>query len=143
MLSSPSIKGDTPDDREGHTASVIGPHIVIFGGTWTDEEDNTLYMNDLHALDTTSRCWNRPLVSGIPPIEREGHTAASIESTIYIFGGVLVALRSGVRVPRFAMAWARVHGCASKLRGARARARARACVQSQELGWTTRTTPRI
>ena len=90
VLSSPSVNGDTPDDREGHTASVIGTHIVIFGGTWTDEEDNTLYMNDLHAFDTTSKCWHRPLVNGIPPIEREGHTAASVESTIYILGGTWV-----------------------------------------------------
>ena len=27
----------------------------IFGGTWTDEEDNAIYMNDLHTLDV-SRC---------------------------------------------------------------------------------------
>ena len=28
-----------PDDREGHSASVIGTKIYVFGGTWTDEDE--------------------------------------------------------------------------------------------------------
>ena len=31
-------------DREGHTASVVGHSIFVFGGTWTDEDENTLYL---------------------------------------------------------------------------------------------------
>ena len=29
-----------PDDREGHSASVIGTKIYVFGGTWNDDDEN-------------------------------------------------------------------------------------------------------
>ena len=88
----PSADGRTnvPSDREGHTASVVGTAIFVFGGTWTDEEEATLYLNDLHRLDTTSLTWSRPLVGGTAPIEREGHTAATIGTRIFVFGGTWV-----------------------------------------------------
>ena len=79
-----------PEDREGHTASVVGRRIYIFGGTWTDEDDQTIYMNDLHILDVDTLIWSRPGTDGTPPIEREGHTAATIGSRIFIFGGTWV-----------------------------------------------------
>jgi len=89
LLSSPTLEPG-PEDREGHTASVVGQHIFIFGGTWTDEEDNTLYMNDLHVLDTSQLCWSRPPASGAIPIEREGHTATTVGHRIFVFGGTWV-----------------------------------------------------
>ena len=95
-LSSPSVepgpdgRQNVPEDREGHTASVVGKQIFIFGGTWTDEDDNTIYMNDLHILDTTQLRWRRPSTSGVAPIEREGHTAAPVGTRVFIFGGTWV-----------------------------------------------------
>jgi len=95
-LSHPVIEGGldgraaTPDDREGHTASVIGSKIYIFGGTWTDDEDSTIYMNDLHILDVTSFLWSRPACSGTYPIEREGHTASVVGKRIFVFAGTWV-----------------------------------------------------
>lgn len=81
-----------PDDREGHTASVLGTKIYVFGGTWTDEEDNAIYMNDLHTLDVSSFTWEarRPAASGSPPIEREGHTASVLGHLIWFFAGTWV-----------------------------------------------------
>jgi len=79
-----------PDDREGHTASVIGSRIFVFGGTWTDEDDNTIYMNDLHVLDVNTFTWTKPATSGDPPSEREGHTAANFQKKVFIFGGTWV-----------------------------------------------------
>ena len=78
---------NTPNDREGHTASAVGSRIFVFGGTWTDEDDNTLYMNDMHILDTTSLRWTCPAPIGTPPIEREGHTAAVVGAQMVVFGG--------------------------------------------------------
>ena len=79
-----------PDDREGHTASVIGQSIYVFGGTWTDDEDRTIYMNDLHVLDVNNYAWSRPARLGTPPIEREGHSASVVGSMIYFFAGTWV-----------------------------------------------------
>jgi len=97
VLSSPSIEQDSrhpdaqlPDEREGHTATVVGRRIFIFGGTWTDEDDTTIYMNDLHVLDAGMFTWNRPNASGTPPIEREGHSAVAVGARIIIFGGTWV-----------------------------------------------------
>jgi N-acetylneuraminic acid mutarotase len=81
---------NVPHDREGHTASVVGSSIYVFGGTWTDDEEHTIYLNDLHCLETRSLSWSRPSSSGTAPIEREGHTAATIGGRIFIFGGTWV-----------------------------------------------------
>merc|ERR1712196_243667 len=95
-LTSPHVEGDGrdgryPEDREGHTASVIDKCIYIFGGTWSPEvDDNTIYMNDLHVLDVPTLSWRCPQTTGVPPIEREGHTAATLGACIYIFGGTWV-----------------------------------------------------
>ena len=86
----PDGRTTLPADREGHTASVVGTNIYIFGGTWTDEDENTLYLNDLHRLDTQSLTWSRPVAAGTAPIEREGHTAATFGTSIFIFGGTWV-----------------------------------------------------
>ena len=78
-----------PADREGHSACVIGQRIYIFGGTWTTDSA-TSYLNDLKIFDVGTRCWSTPVASGTTPIEREGHTAQSIDDYMLIFGGTWV-----------------------------------------------------
>eukprot|EP00966_Prymnesium_polylepis_P058423 1353009-Prymnesium_polylepis.1 len=68
----------------------LGMQIFVFGGTWTDEEDTTIYMNDLHMLDVDTFAWSKPTTSGEPPTEREGHTAATLLKKVFIFGGTWV-----------------------------------------------------
>ena len=76
-LTHPHVHGASalPADREGHTASVVGGRIFVFGGTWTDDDDATIYMNDLHVLDVATMAWSRPPSGGTPPIEREAMQA--------------------------------------------------------------------
>ena len=34
--------------------------MLMFGGTWTDDDESTTYMNDLHILDIPTGCANQP-----------------------------------------------------------------------------------
>ena len=68
----------------------IRDRIYVFGGTWTDDDDSTIYMNDLHVLDVTCFAWSRPAWCGTAPIEREGHTASVVGDRVYVFGGTWV-----------------------------------------------------
>ena len=88
----PDRRTHIPDEREGHTASVVGTKIYVFGGTWNDDdENNAVYLNDLHILETSSFCWTHPSTEGAPPVEREGHTACVVRgSRILYFGGTWV-----------------------------------------------------
>ena len=57
-LSSPTVEAgvdgrhNVPDDREGHTASVIGKRIFIFAGTWTGGTGNGWGSNSLASWAT-------------------------------------------------------------------------------------------
>lgn len=50
---SPSVRGQGPDAREGHSAALVGKRLFIFGGcgksSITNEE---IYYNDLYILNT-------------------------------------------------------------------------------------------
>ena len=45
--------GEIPFERSGHSMSVIGDNIVVFGGIW----DVTKELNDLHAYSITKNKW--------------------------------------------------------------------------------------
>jgi len=65
-------RSTTPDDREGHTASVVDQQIYIFGGTWEDEKTGVnAYLDDLHVFDVASYSWMKPAYTGSPPEGRE------------------------------------------------------------------------
>lgn len=84
----PRMQGNPPPiEREGHTAVVVGARMVVFGGTWVDEEDNSRYLNDVHVFDTARNWWSQPDVLGTPPLEREGHTASVVGRNMLVFGG--------------------------------------------------------
>ena len=90
--SKPTTSGEPPTEREGHTAATLLKKVFIFGGTWVDEDDNSIYLNDLHVLDThgdgaVDGRWSQPRTTGMPPIQREGHTASMVRDMMIIFGG--------------------------------------------------------
>ena len=62
-----------------------------------DDQDNSIYLNDLHTLHADHCTWAQPSASGEPPIPREGHTAACVGNQMVIFGGAPPAssLRTG------------------------------------------------
>lgn len=76
---------DSPGARECHSAIGIGSNMYVFGGT----SDITSVMNDLWVLDTTSDdgSWKALSPSGGAPLARYCHSAVTIGSVMYMFGG--------------------------------------------------------
>lgn len=55
MWISPSVRGDGPEAREGHSAALIGKRLFIFGGCGKSE-NNEIYYDDLYILNTGTCC---------------------------------------------------------------------------------------
>ena len=69
----PERKGPTlPTKRSGHTATLIGSELFIFGGG-----DGNALVNDLFVFDMLSESWSQPAVTGAVPSPRSRHTAAA------------------------------------------------------------------
>ena len=50
---SPSVRGEGPTAREGHSAALVGKRLFIFGGCGKSSENNVeVYYNDLYILNT-------------------------------------------------------------------------------------------
>ena len=71
-----------PYQRYGHTVSVYGRKIYLFGGRNDNYPCNILYV-----FDTQTYKWSRPTVTGDIPAARDGHSSCVIEDCMYIFGG--------------------------------------------------------
>lgn len=75
--------GHGPGPRDSHSAVLVGPKMIVFGGT-----NGSKKVNDLHILDLQPREWARPNCKGVPPSPRESHTATLVgEDKLVIFGG--------------------------------------------------------
>lgn len=66
----------------GHTMTVLGNSLYVFGGTTGWE-----YNSDLHQLDLQSFVWDLVDVSGVRPDGRYRHEAACVGSEMFVFGG--------------------------------------------------------
>jgi len=72
-----------PTARAGHSGSIVGNKLIIFGGS---QRSNRL--NDVWMFDIEESCWSRPYVQGVRPSERFGHAQFTLnEDTIMILGG--------------------------------------------------------
>ncbi|XP_077995275.1 kelch domain-containing protein 3-like [Glandiceps talaboti] len=92
VWSCPSVSGDVPEARDGHSACVINKNIFIFGGY---EDQSECFSNTVHRLDTTTMRWELLRVTrGEPAYWRDFHTAIAIDSLMVVFGG-----RSDVQGP--------------------------------------------
>ena len=77
-----------PTPRGGHSATLTGASLVIFGGHYYEGKDTGFtYLNDTHVLDVNSSRWIKPKISGTPPPPRYGHSSVLAGARIIIFGG--------------------------------------------------------
>jgi len=75
--------GVKPPARWGHSASVIGENMYIFGGT--NAAGATL--NDLWAYNFPYGVWQKLSPSGSTPGARYAHTQVTIGGAMYVYGG--------------------------------------------------------
>lgn len=94
--------GPEPCPRLGHTFTMVGDRIYLFGGLANESEDpkNNIpkYLNDLYTLDvstsTNIQKWDLPITYGENPPPRESHTAVAYtckrtnKSSLVIYGGM-------------------------------------------------------
>lgn len=60
---SPSLRGDGPEAREGHTAALVGKRLFVFGGCGNSADNNDeIYYNDLYVLNT-GKFFTRPVAT--------------------------------------------------------------------------------
>merc|ERR1711920_534490 len=84
----PSVTGEIPSGRSGHSASLVhGKNMVIFGGVRGQK-----WQNSVAVLDTHRWKWSSLKVSGDAPRPRSYHSATTIhrgggKEWIVIFGG--------------------------------------------------------
>lgn len=73
---------DVPYHRYGHSAVAWKNYAYIWGG----RNDLAGACNTLYCFDTEKTTWTRPKTHGRCPDKRDGHSAAILEDTMYIFG---------------------------------------------------------
>ncbi|KAJ8765993.1 hypothetical protein K2173_020509 [Erythroxylum novogranatense] len=76
--------GNAPVARGGHSATLVGSRLIIFGG----EDRNRRLLNDVHVLDLVTMTWDVAEATQTPPAPRFDHTAAiHADRYLVIFGG--------------------------------------------------------
>eukprot|EP00358_Blepharisma_japonicum_P002100 CAMPEP_0202949878 /NCGR_PEP_ID=MMETSP1395-20130829/16708_1 /ASSEMBLY_ACC=CAM_ASM_000871 /TAXON_ID=5961 /ORGANISM="Blepharisma japonicum, Strain Stock R1072" /LENGTH=177 /DNA_ID=CAMNT_0049653297 /DNA_START=68 /DNA_END=601 /DNA_ORIENTATION=+ len=84
----PTVEGIPPSPRGGHTATLVGASLVIFGGHYyAGKKEGFVYLNDTIVLDVNDNRWYRPRINGTPPAPRYGHTSVLAGSRVVLFGG--------------------------------------------------------
>ena len=76
--------GEAPVSRGGHSTTMIGNRIYIFGG----EDGARRPLNDLHMLNLESLTWkNLSTVQNVPPTARSAHVSTSYADRYLLFFG--------------------------------------------------------
>ena len=79
----PIVSGELPKPRSGHSATVMGQQLVIFGG-W----DQPAVFNDAFALDLATMEFSKLELQGTAPSPRSWHCAVRLDDTrVLIHGG--------------------------------------------------------
>lgn len=82
----PAVKGTPPGPCNMHSADYVmaRKEVYVFRGGNGRE-----YLNDLHALDTTTLTWRTVETTGAIPQQRANHSSSILEETgeLFIFGG--------------------------------------------------------
>eukprot|EP00929_Paragymnodinium_shiwhaense_P067970 TRINITY_DN34164_c0_g1_i1.p1 TRINITY_DN34164_c0_g1~~TRINITY_DN34164_c0_g1_i1.p1 ORF type:complete len:761 (-),score=189.76 TRINITY_DN34164_c0_g1_i1:75-2357(-) len=81
------LRGAPPEARGGHSATLVGTDIIVYGGANSEETFGNVYR-----LDPVKRRWSRVIAvdqrGGDGPGRRTGHAAAADRrGRVYVFGG--------------------------------------------------------
>ena len=83
MWTVPTVSGTPPPALVGHSSTLIGSELFVFGGS-----DGKHDGNELHVFDCETHMWSMPSLEGRAPLARVGHSGTAVGSTkIYYFGG--------------------------------------------------------
>ncbi|KAG2313277.1 hypothetical protein Bca52824_024834 [Brassica carinata] len=74
-----------PGKRWGHTCNAIkgGRFVYVFGGCGGDGR----LTNQVHVFDLERQIWTEPVIRGVPPSPRDGHSCTTVEDNLFVFGG--------------------------------------------------------
>jgi N-acetylneuraminic acid mutarotase len=79
----PTVSGDVPSGRSGHTATMLNHELIVFGGV-----KGSKWLNTVSCLDTLRWKWRTPKIQGMAPKPRSYHTATALpDNRVVIFGG--------------------------------------------------------
>ncbi|XP_030290885.1 rab9 effector protein with kelch motifs [Sparus aurata] len=82
------VKGELPANCSGHTLTAHhDKDIYLFGGKAKNQDGTVTSSNEIHKLSIAKMKWKVPLYVGIPPSQRNGHTAFILHSHLFVFGG--------------------------------------------------------
>ncbi|XP_067399269.1 host cell factor 1 isoform X2 [Emydura macquarii macquarii] len=101
----PITYGVLPPPRESHTAVVCTERdgkkskLVIYGGM------SGCRLGDLWTLDIETLTWNKPSLSGVAPLPRSLHSATTIGTKMYVFGGWVPLVMDDVKVATHEKEW--------------------------------------
>jgi N-acetylneuraminic acid mutarotase len=92
----PEVSGTGPCPRAGHSANLVERRVFIFGGAGVEgrNQKKSKALNDVHVLElgpagTNTGRWLELSISGAPPEGRWRHSATTVMSDIYVFGGLV------------------------------------------------------
>jgi dynein heavy chain len=77
---------DVPVQRGGHSATVIGNQMFVFGG-YGGSGFARRDFNDISALDLETWEWRNVECTGELPEARSGHQGVSVQENLYVIGG--------------------------------------------------------
>ncbi|KAJ4720691.1 acyl-CoA-binding domain-containing protein 4-like [Melia azedarach] len=76
--------GKVPVARGGHSVTLVGSRLIIFGG----EDRSRKLLNDIHVLDLETMTWDAVEATQTPPAPRYDHSAAvHADRYLIVFGG--------------------------------------------------------
>ena len=75
--------GEPPPPRYGHTATLVGRRMFVFGG----RGENNVVMKDMYLLDLDEWCWVKVNPTTTAPTSRFDHAEVLIGNKIVVFGG--------------------------------------------------------
>eukprot|EP00656_Telonema_subtile_P012411 TRINITY_DN16249_c0_g1_i3.p1 TRINITY_DN16249_c0_g1~~TRINITY_DN16249_c0_g1_i3.p1 ORF type:complete len:433 (-),score=65.90 TRINITY_DN16249_c0_g1_i3:115-1413(-) len=76
-----------PAARAGHSATVVGENILVFGGNTTVECFDDLWVLPVVSIFRNEATWTRIAYTGDAPSARIGHSAHVVGDRLYVIGG--------------------------------------------------------